>query len=217
MLQIKNISYSYNNSNFSLEIDKVEFKPNKITCVLGENGSGKTTLLQILGGHLPLKKGSISIFDADISKTEAVERPIATVFQELGLFPHLSVRKNIALAIEPNRLIGASEYVNSKTDAIVSMFQLDDLQHKKPMALSGGQQQRVAIARAIATSPKVLILDEPTSALDYQNIAKLKTLLQELKNSKQVPVIFFRVQKNNLRQPPCITLNNSSYEKRTAD
>ena len=189
MLVIKKIKYSYSNSGFSLDIDKAEFKPNKITCVLGENGSGKTTMLLNIGGHLSLKNGSISIFDKDISNTNAHERPVATVFQELGLFPHLSVRKNIALAIEPNRLIGKSENVDAETDAILTMFQLKDLQYKKPMTLSGGQQQRVAIARAFGTSPQVLILDEPTSNLDYQNIRKLTSLLQELKTSEQVPII----------------------------
>ncbi len=189
MLHINNISYTYNNSDFSLEIDNTEFQPNKITCVLGENGSGKTTLLNIIGGHLLIKEGSVIVFENDISNVIATGRPVATVFQNLGLFPHLSVRKNIALAIEPNRLIGKSENVDLDTNTIITKFQLEDLQHKKPTSLSGGQQQRVAIARAIATSPKVLILDEPTSALDYQNIAKLTVLLKELKNSQQVPIM----------------------------
>ena len=189
MLKISNIAYKYKNSAFSVQINKAEFEPYRITCVLGRNGSGKTTLLNLIGGHLSLQKGTITVFDADITNTNANERPIATVFQELGLFPHLSVRKNLALAIEPNRLFGKSDNVDSDVSEIIKTFQLETLQGKKPTDLSGGQQQRVAISRAIATRPKVLILDEPTSALDYQNIAKLTQLLQELKKSQQVPII----------------------------
>lgn len=189
MLQINNIAYKYKNSDFSVQIDNAEFKPNKITCVLGRNGSGKTTLLNLIGGHLPLLEGVITIFDADITSSNANERPIATVFQELGLFPHLSVRENLALAIEPNRLFGKSDNLDNDVLDIIKKFQLETIQDKKPKALSGGQKQRVAISRAIATKPKVLILDEPTSALDYQNISKLTQLLQELKKSQQVPII----------------------------
>lgn len=189
MLQINNIAYKYKNSDFYVQIDNAEFEPHKITCVLGKNGSGKTTLLNLFGGHLPLQNGTIKVFDTDITNIGASERPIATVFQELGLFPHLSVHKNLALAIEPNRLFGKSDNVDSDVSDIIKAFQLKTLQNKKPTSLSGGQQQRVAIARAIATKPKVLILDEPTSALDYQNIAILSHLLQKLKSSKQVPII----------------------------
>ncbi|AUP79087.1 ABC transporter ATP-binding protein [Flavivirga eckloniae] len=189
MLEINNISYKYKNSDFSIRMDGVDFAPHKITCVLGENGSGKTTFLNLIGGHLPLQNGTITVFDNDITHINASERPIATVFQELGLFPHLSVHENLALAIEPNRLFGKSDNVDIDVTDIIKTFQLDALKDIRPNSLSGGQQQRIAIARAISTKPKVLILDEPTSALDYQNIEKLTHLLEELKNSKQVPIM----------------------------
>lgn len=189
MLEINNIRKRYKNSDFSIQIENAKFREGKISCVLGRNGSGKTTLLKIIGGHLNIDSGEINVFGSDISKELASRRPTSTVFQNLGLFPHLTVAENLALAVEPNKLFGKSKDVLSNVDKVIADFQLEELRNNKPSQISGGQQQRVAIARAICSNPKVLLLDEPTSALDYQNIKILDDLLKNIKSTNKVPVI----------------------------
>jgi ABC-type Fe3+/spermidine/putrescine transport system ATPase subunit len=191
MLEMKDIKFQYHeaNTSFGINIEKTQFNASVITCVLGKNGSGKTTVLNLLGGHLKAGSGSILLEGREITDLKAEFRPTSTVFQQIGLFPHLTVKENIEIAIEPNTLFKKSAITKSKAEKILSSFSLAELKNTKPTQLSIGQQQRVAIARALSTEPKVLLLDEPTSALDFANISYLKNLLIKLKQKKTVPVI----------------------------
>ncbi|MBK8243259.1 MAG: amino acid ABC transporter ATP-binding protein [Saprospiraceae bacterium] len=159
-----------------------------MNAVLGKNGSGKSTLLQIIGGHIDCERGEIILFNKDITDTSAINRSTATVFQTISLFPHLTIKENIELAIEPNALFGKKKSTLELGRKILIDFKLNELAYRYPNQLSIGQQQRVAIARAIATNPSVLLLDEPTSALDFESIKYLKSLLLELKAKKTVPI-----------------------------
>lgn len=190
MLILDNIVFKYgtNSNGFEIDISKILFKPNIISAVLGKNGSGKTTLLNIIGGHFKCSKGSIKLFDTDISNTKAVDRNVSTVFQTISLFPHLTVRHNLEIAIEPNSFFKKKKTTKELASNLLSDFNLLELADRKPDQLSIGQQQRVAIARATASNPSVLLLDEPTSALDFVNIDYLKNLLSELKRKKAVPI-----------------------------
>lgn len=191
MLELKDIKFQYHeiDTSFSIDIAKTQFNTSVITCVLGKNGSGKTTVLNLLGGHLKASSGSILLEGKEITDLKAELRPTSTVFQQIGLFPHLTVKENIEIAIEPNTLFKMSKTTKSKAEKILSDFNLVEFANTKPVQLSVGQQQRVAIARALSTEPKVLLLDEPTSALDFANIRYLKNLLIELKQKETVPVI----------------------------
>ncbi|MCB0537323.1 MAG: ABC transporter ATP-binding protein [Bacteroidetes bacterium] len=191
MLELKDIKFQYHevNTSFSIDIAKTQFNASVITCVLGKNGSGKTTVLNLLGGHLKASSGSILLEGKEITDLKAELRPTSTVFQQIGLFPHLTVKENIEIAVEPNTLFKKSATTKSKAEKILSDFNLIEFANRKPIQLSVGQQQRVAIARALSTEPKVLLLDEPTSALDFANISYLRNLLIELKQRETVPVI----------------------------
>lgn len=189
MLRLENISFAYPRGAFKVEIDHIAFQEGLITTVLGRNGSGKTTVLNLLAGHAHASAGKMFLDEEDLTDTVAQARPVATVFQQIGLFPHLTVQRNLEVAVEPNRLFGTSAAALEKVEKAKVDFGLDALAKRYPSELSVGQQQRVAIARAVCTEPKVLLLDEPTSALDYESIRALRNLLVDFKQRKTVPII----------------------------
>jgi len=190
MLHLENIEFNYKTrgNGFDISVLDTTFNASVITCILGKNGSGKTTILNIIGGHLLCNKGSIYLFKKDITKDNAIKRNTATVFQTISLFPHLSIKENIELAIEPNALFKTKPSTREYAQKILFEFKLTEYADSKPNQLSIGEQQRVAIARAIATRPSVLLLDEPTSALDFVNVNYLKDLLIELNEKQTVPI-----------------------------
>lgn len=190
MLLLKDILFKYRNSasTFEINVPELHFKAGVINAILGKNGSGKSTILNIIGGHITCEQGSIYLFDKDITNEGAIERQTATVFQTISLFPHLSVKENIELAIDPNALFKVKKSTKDIAQKIITDFNLSEFAERKPSQLSVGQQQRVAIARATGTRPSVLLLDEPTSALDFANINYLRTLLQELNKKQTVPI-----------------------------
>ena len=191
MLEIKNLHFRYRqlDAEAGIHIEATTFQKGKTTCVLGENGSGKTTLLNLIGGHLFSKEGQILLLGKDLSTLQSEARPTATVFQQIGLFPHLSVKQNIEIAIEPNSFWGVSSATKSKAMQLIEEFDLIPFVNRLPSELSVGQQQRVAIARAISTNPSVFLLDEPTSALDFVHIKALKSLLLDIKQKEKAPII----------------------------
>src|SRR5579862_622872 len=133
-------------------------------CFLGPSGCGKTTILRMIAGHEDPTAGEIVIGGQNVVGLPPVERRTAMMFQSYALFPHLSVRDNIAFALQVR---GISKAGRRKTaDAMMEKVRLTEFADRLPAQLSGGQQQRVALARAAITEPRVLLLDEPLSALD---------------------------------------------------
>jgi molybdate transport system ATP-binding protein len=167
--------------DFCLDIDFVA-APGEVVAVLGPNGAGKSTLLRAIAGLTPLTEGRISLrgvaLDDVASNTfrGAHERPIGLVFQNYRLFPHLSVRENVAFAPRAHRVSRRSARLLA--DEWLTRFGLSDLGARKPDALSGGQAQRVALARALAGEPELLLLDEPLAALDARTRLEVRAELR---------------------------------------
>ena len=153
--------------------------------IIGPSGGGKSTLLRILGGLILPTAGQLMVDGKKVPSDEVslqkYRRELGFVFQQGGLFRHLSAFENITLPL--CQVHGYTRQEAEKRAAeLLERFGLSGAGHKKPSALSGGQQQRVAIARAVAAKPRLLLLDEPTSALDPEYTTEVLDVVNELKN-----------------------------------
>ena len=141
--------------------------------ILGPSGCGKTTLLRMIGGFVAPSAGTIAIEGVDVTGLGPDRRPTNMVFQRYGLFPHMSVRSNVAYGLRVARR--PADEIAARVLAALALVRLESLADRAIDNLSGGQQQRVALARALVMRPKVLLLDEPLAALDL----KLRQAMQE--------------------------------------
>lgn len=163
--------------------------------ILGPSGAGKSLLLRMIAGLLKPDSGYIklagrSLFDDQqgINLTPQ-QRGVAFLFQNYALFPHLTVRQNIAFSVRRGLLNPSTKIAHKAVDYWLDNFGLTAIQHQRPHELSGGQRQRTALARALVTEPRALLLDEPFSALDPDLRAHMRKELRELQERLAVPLI----------------------------
>jgi spermidine/putrescine transport system ATP-binding protein len=146
--------------------------------ILGPSGCGKTTLLRIIAGLEMADRGRVELCGRPITDLAANRRPVNTVFQNYALFPHLSVRENVAFGLRARRF--PTPEIDQRVGDALQMVQMEALGERYPGQLSGGQKQRVALARALVNEPEVLLLDEPMSALDAKLRAEVQLELRRL-------------------------------------
>jgi molybdate transport system ATP-binding protein len=162
-----------------------------VTVLFGPSGAGKTTVLRCIAGLEPLTEGRIVFMDrvwADVSRSIDLppqQRSVGYLFQDYALFPHLSVRDNIAYGIPR----ASKEERDRKVRALAERLQVLDLLDRRPSTLSGGEQQRVALSRALARGPELLLLDEPLSALDGPTRDRVREELARLLKRLRLPAI----------------------------
>ena len=142
----------------------LDIRAGEFFALLGPSGCGKTTLLRMLAGFEAPDEGRILLGGKDIAQVLPHQRPVNMMFQNYALFPHLSVRDNIAFGLK--RASMARAEIATRVAEMVALVKLDGLEKRKPDQLSGGQRQRVTLARALARRPQLLLLDEPLAALD---------------------------------------------------
>ena len=164
----------------------LEVNAGEVVSFIGSSGSGKTTLLRCVNLLEPVEVGAIFLDGDEISQLgrdpDPIRRRIGIVFQSFNLFPHMSVRRNITLALT-EVLDKSTQEANATAQSLLKRFNLDEKIDSYPDQLSGGQQQRVAIVRALAMNPEVLLLDEITSALDPELVGEVLDVVRELKGS----------------------------------
>jgi putrescine transport system ATP-binding protein len=156
----------------------LDIRAGEFFALLGPSGCGKTTLLRMLAGFETPDEGRILLGGRDIAQVLPHERPVNMMFQNYALFPHLSVRDNIAFGLK--RAGMGREDIGARVAEMVALVKLDGLEKRKPDQLSGGQRQRVALARSLARRPQVLLLDEPLAALDKKLRESTQLELMEL-------------------------------------
>jgi len=154
--------------------------------ILGPSGCGKTTILRMISGFLEPSSGRIAIGGESMAGVGPNRRPTALIFQNLALFPLMTVWENVAFGLECRGV--AKEQRRRRADELLELVALTGQGHKRPTELSGGQRQRVAVARALAVEPAVLLLDEPLSALDLKLRQHMRTELRQIQ--KQVGITF---------------------------
>jgi putative spermidine/putrescine transport system ATP-binding protein len=156
-------------------------------CMIGPSGCGKTTILRMIAGHETPTIGEIFIGDQPVVGLTPVQRGTALMFQNYALFPHLSVRDNVAFNLKMRGEAKAQR--RAAADEMLALVHMTAFADRMPAQLSGGQQQRVALARALITKPRVLLLDEPLSALDEFLRLRMRGELKSLQNSLGITFI----------------------------
>jgi len=156
----------------------LDIKAGEFFALLGPSGCGKTTLLRMLAGFETPDEGRILLDGRDIARVLPHQRPVNMMFQNYALFPHLTVRDNIAFGLKRAAMPGSE--IDSRVAEMVALVKLEGLEKRKPDQLSGGQKQRVALARSLARRPQVLLLDEPLAALDKKLRESTQFELMEL-------------------------------------
>jgi osmoprotectant transport system ATP-binding protein len=160
------------------------------TALLGRSGSGKTTLLRTVNGLVRPTGGRVLVGGVEVGTANlvALRRGIGYVIQEAGLFPHMSIERNVGMGLELAQ--HPREEIRSKAAEMLRLVGLDaELLGRYPWQLSGGQRQRVGLARALASEPKVLLMDEPFGALDPLTRAEMQTMVRELLRRLKVTTV----------------------------
>jgi spermidine/putrescine transport system ATP-binding protein len=160
-------------SDISLEVPKGSF-----VTLLGPSGSGKTTILQMIGGFLQPTAGRILFDGEDMTPLPPNKRPCNTIFQDLGLFPHMTVAENVAYGLKVRGVNAATR--RKRTAEMLDIVALEGYERRRIHQLSGGQRQRVALARALVLEPAVLLLDEPLTGLDERLRQQLRDEISRL-------------------------------------
>jgi ABC-type Fe3+/spermidine/putrescine transport system ATPase subunit len=176
-LRLEDISRSYG-AVVAVHPLSLSVAPGELIALLGPSGCGKTTTLRMVAGFESPDTGRILIGDRDVTDMPPNHRGLGMVFQNYGLFPHMSVGANVAFGLRMQRLPAAE--CTRRAREMLATVRLQNFEDRFPAQLSGGQQQRVALARALVTNPTVLLLDEPLGALDRNLREGMQFELREL-------------------------------------
>ena len=163
-------------------------KDGEFFTLLGPSGCGKTTLLRMIAGFNSIEGGEFYFGDKLINNLEPGARNTGMVFQNYAVFPHLTVRKNVAYGLT-NRKLSKAE-IKKRTDEYMELVQISQYADRMPERLSGGQQQRVALARALVINPDVLLMDEPLSNLDAKLRVEMRSVIKHIQNDLGITCVY---------------------------
>ncbi|MHA1585385.1 MAG: ABC transporter ATP-binding protein [Promethearchaeota archaeon] len=186
-LRIENLKMKYQHDyileNFSLEVHQGE-----LLVLLGESGCGKSSLLKIIAGLIKPESGKIILNNVDITDISPSQRRIGYVPQAQILFPHLTIRQNIAFGLNARHF--PKQKIIDRVMEVAQLTQITSLLERLPSEISGGQKQRVALARAMAIRPHLLLLDEPLSSIDTSGREQLALIIRGIQQATRTTVIY---------------------------
>ena len=184
---LKNVTKIYDKKKVIDNID-LEIKDKEIVVLVGASGCGKSTLLRMIAGLEEITDGEIYIGDKKVNDVHPKDRDIAFVFQSYALYPHMTVRENIAFGLKMRKVDKAT--IEKKVLEAAKILDLGEYLDRKPKQLSGGQRQRVALGRAIVRNPKVFLMDEPLSNLDAKLRVQMRSEIKKLHEKLQTTFIY---------------------------
>jgi ABC-type sugar transport system ATPase subunit len=178
LVELRSVGHRYDGAPaWALRDVSLAVGPGRILAVVGPSGSGKSTLLRVVCGLLAAHEGRVVVDGTDVTSEPPERRPVAMVFQGFALFPHLTVRENIAFGPRVRRERGA---LAPRVEATAARLGLTEVLDRFPRQLAGGERQRTALARALIRSPRVCCLDEPLASLDPRLRTDARRLLAEV-------------------------------------
>lgn len=187
-LNLKDIAVAYHQKNYILQGLDLDIEKGELVSLLGPSGCGKTTTLRVIAGFIEPQEGKFILDNEDITKVPVHKRNFGLVFQSYALFPHLSVKDNIAFGLKLRKMDKTE--MEAKIKEVVEICGLEELVDRLPKQLSGGQRQRVALARALVIEPKLLLLDEPLSNLDAKLRIQMRVEIKRLQKRLGITTIF---------------------------
>jgi multiple sugar transport system ATP-binding protein len=187
-LQISNVTKRFGDVTACEDIT-IDIGGNEFIVFLGPSGCGKTTTLRCIAGLEDPDEGKIRVGDEDVTYKKPKDRNLAFVFQNVALFPHMSVARNIRFGLDMQTDLTTEEKSQRVREA-AEMLDIEDKLDQKPSALSGGQQQRVSLGRAMVMDPEAFLLDEPFSALDAKLRDQMRVEIQKLQQQLNLAMIF---------------------------
>ena len=185
---LKNIRKIYDNNKVVINNVNLEIKDKEFIVLVGASGCGKSTLLRMIAGLENISDGEIYIGDKKVNDVPPKDRDIAFVFQSYALYPHMTVRENIAFGLKMRKIPKAE--IEKKVQEAAQILDLGEYLDRKPKQLSGGQRQRVALGRAIVRNPKVFLMDEPLSNLDAKLRVQMRAEIKKLHEKLQTTFIY---------------------------
>ncbi|QFU17714.1 ATP-binding cassette domain-containing protein [Microvirga thermotolerans] len=165
----------------------LQVKEGTFCAVVGPSGGGKTTLLHMIAGFETPESGTLAFRGRSLLPLSPAERPVAIVFQDHNLFPHLAAAENVALGIRPSLRLSSGD--RARVTDMLEAVGLKGFENRRPGEMSGGQRQRVALARALISGRPLILLDEPFSSLDPHLRRSMVALVDKLRREKRVTVI----------------------------
>ena len=186
-ITLKQVTKNFDDVNVIKPLD-LEIKDGEFIVFVGPSGCGKSTLLRMIAGLEDTTSGNIEIDGQDATHTPPAKRGLAMVFQSYALYPHMSVRNNIAFPLKRAKVSAAE--IETKIANAAKILNLTDYLDRKPGQLSGGQRQRVAIGRAIVRQPSAFLFDEPLSNLDASLRVNMRLEISELHKSLATTMIY---------------------------
>jgi putative ABC transport system ATP-binding protein len=195
MIHCQNLSFSYPEGAFELNVDSFQVQSQEQVAIVGSSGSGKTTLLYLMAGIYATNRGSVTINDIELSRYSETDRQdfriasLGLVFQEFALLEYLSVLDNVLLPYRINPVLKLSSGEKDLALQLLSATGLAEKKDRYPHQLSQGERQRVAVCRAMINQPQALLCDEPTGNLDPVNRDQVLDLLFQYSSEHNIPLV----------------------------
>jgi ABC-type sugar transport system ATPase subunit len=179
-VRLDSVKKTYGNAEILQDIN-LSIRHGEFVVFVGPSGSGKSTLLRMIGGLERITSGKLFIDNEVVNHLDAADRNLGMVFQSYALYPHMTVKDNLAFPMQMAK--ASKEHIRARVQEVANMLQISHLLDRRPKQLSGGQRQRVAIGRAIVREPKVFLFDEPLSNLDTELRVQMRVQIAKLHRS----------------------------------